>query len=434
MLVVLGLNHNSAPVTIREKMAIKNEDMEKLYKSFLSEHNIQEVFFVSTCNRVEYYLVVDNYLCEKCSLYSPVCEKCDISNTIAKYCSLNAEELSKYTYFASGKEAVKHLFSVASGLDSLVLGEPQILGQIKDSFENAKEYKGMGSYLNRLFEYTVKTAKKVRTFTGISENPVSVSYAAVELAKKIFSNLEEVKAMIIGAGEMCELATRHLVGSNIGGLIFTNRTYDKAVKLADEFNGDAVTFDRFSQKLHEVDIVISSTGAPDYVVTKNMISEAMKKRPDRPMFFIDIAVPRDIDETAASIANIYLYDIDDLKSVVESNKKEREKEARKAWDIVNAATDSFAGQMESLKITPVIKNLREFFEEKRSEELSKFIKKNKITDDEEIEKLNHLLTSTLNKILHVPLTNLKEHALDNEKYTVSEVVEMIFENHHGKDK
>ncbi len=428
MLVVLGLNHNSAPVTVRERMAIKKDDMEQIYRSFLSENNVQEMFLVSTCNRVEYYFVIKDYMCDKCDIHDPICDKCQIYSMVAENCNLEVDDLITYTYFASGRQAVTHLFAVASGLDSLVLGEPQIFGQIKDSFDISKEYMGMGVFLNRLFEFTLKTAKKVRTVTGISENPVSVSYAAVELAKKIFSNLGEAKAMIIGAGEMCELAARHLVGSNIGSIIVTNRTFEKALNLAAEFSGDAVSFDRFPQKLHEVDIIISSTGSQEYVVTADMISEAMKKRPQRPMFFIDIAVPRDIDPLGSSIDNTYIYDIDDLKSVVEANKKEREKEAKKAWDIVNNASFLFDEQMESLKITPVIKNMRNYFEDKKNEELQKYCEKFKITDDKEVEHLNYLLTATLNKILHQPFMNLKEHATDNGKYTIAEAVDMIFNN------
>lgn len=432
MFVVLGLNHNSAPVSVREKMAIKKEDMERQYKNFLGEQSIQELFLVSTCNRVEYYFVIDNYLCDKCDIHTPICDKCEILSIVAKNCSLSMDELSEYTYFASGREAVTHLFSVASGLDSLVLGEPQIFGQIKDAFKISRECNGMGVFLNRLFEFTLKTAKKVRTITGISENPVSVSYAAVELAKKIFANLSEVKAMIIGAGEMCELAARHLYGSNIGGIIVTNRTYEKAVKLSEEFNGEAVSFDEFASRLYEVDIVISSTGSPDYVVTADMIKSAMGRRTARPMFFIDIAVPRDIDPTCADINNIYVYDIDDLKSVVEANKKEREREAKKAWEIVREYASSFDEQMEALKITPVIKHIRNFFEDKRNEELSKYCEKYKITNEEEKEHLNYLLTATLNKILHIPFTNLKEHATDKEKYTLSEAVEIIFNENNKR--
>ncbi len=419
MLVVLGLNHNSAPVTVRERMAIKKEEMEDLYKKFLTENSVQELFLISTCNRVEYYFIIKNYLCDKCDIHSPICDKCEILNIVAQNCNLSVEDLTKYTYFASGKEAVTHLFAVASGLDSLVLGEPQIFGQIKDAFEISKENNGMGGFLNKLFEFTLKTAKKVRTVTGISENPVSVSYAAVELAKKIFSDLSLAKAMIIGAGEMCELAARHLVGSNIGSIIVTNRTFEKALKLAEEFSGDAVTFDRFAQKLPEIDIIISSTGSPDFVVTAEMIKDAMKKRPSRPMFFIDIAVPRDIDPKGAEI---------DLKSVVEANKKEREKEAKKAWDIVHNAAFAFDEQMESLKIIPVIKNIRSYFEEKRNEELQKYCEKFKITDEKEIEHLNYLLTATLNKILHKPFMNLKEHATDNDKYSIAEAMNIIFKN------
>ncbi len=413
---VLGLNHNSAPVNIRERFAVKSEHLEEIYNKMMSDNHIFEVCILSTCNRVEYYIVTDfvEY------------KKSNIVDLVANYCGLDNNELDKYTYYKYSDNAVKHIFSVASGLDSLVLGEPQIFGQVKTAFEHSKEYGGFGNFLNKLYEFTLKTAKRVRTYTGISENPVSVSYAAVELSKKIFSNLNEAKALIIGAGEMCELAVRHLVGSNIGSITVTNRTFEKAKKLADEFNGDAFSFDELSNRLWEADIIISSTGAPDYVVTSEMMKNAMAKRKFRPMFFIDIAVPRDIDPKGAEVANIYVYDIDDLKSVVEANKKEREKEAKKAIDIINIAIDSFNESMEALKIAPVIKKLKTSFDEARIEELRKFCDKNKVTDPDEIAKLNHLVVSTINKILHTPFTNLKQHATDGRKYSIGDAINIIF--------
>lgn len=417
-IIVIGLNHNTATVETREKMAVKPEQYEEYYKKLLADERVSEACIVSTCNRVEYYIVTGLTLCYRCNGI----------DVVSNCTGMDAGEISRYCYCYYGTDAVKHIFSVASGLDSLVLGEPQIFGQIKDAFEKGKENRAMKHFLNRVAEFTLKVAKRVRTNTGISENPVSVSYAAVELAKKIFGDLACAKALIIGAGEMCELAAKHLLGSGIGGITVTNRTYAKAERLAEEFYGKAVAFEDFPDILHEADIIISSTGAPDCVVTADMIKAAMSKRKYKPMFFIDIAVPRDIDPAASAIEYTYIYDIDDLKSVVEANKKEREKEAKKAREMVNTAVEQFEDSMESLKLTPVIVNLRRSFEDKKNEELSRFCEKNKITDPQEKERLDYLISSTLNKILHRPLTNLKQHAADKDKYTVGEAIELIFGN------
>ncbi len=416
-LVVLGLNHNTAPVDVRERMAVENDALEKLYNNLLADDRVYETVVLSTCNRVEYYFVLD----------ISTCHKQNVLELVSDNCNLDQQELEKYIYCSCGQDAVKHIFSVASGLDSLVLGEPQIFGQIKDAFDDAKTYKGMGTFLNRLAEFTVKAAKRVRTYTGISENPVSVSYAAVELAKKIFDNLNEAKALVIGAGEMCELAARHLVGSGIGKITVTNRTFAKAQTLANEFGGDAIEFDKFAMHLHEADIIISSTGATDYVVSGDMIEKAMEKRKNKPMFFIDIAVPRDIDPAGANVENAYVYDIDDLKSVVEANKKEREKEAKKAQEIVVTYVDNFDDAMKMLNVVPTIKQIRQVFDEKQEEELAKYCEKHKITDPAEIERLKYLLQSTMNKILHTPFTNLKKHASDKSQYTINDAISMIFD-------
>lgn len=426
MLVVLGLNHNTAPVSVREKIAIKKEDMKEKYSQLLSYEEIQEVLLISTCNRVEYYFVIDKDECDKCDMVSLLCSRCNVLEIISKNSGLEKKDLLNYTYFISGNEAITHIFSVASGLDSLVLGEPQILGQVKDAIEYSKEFGGMGKFLHKLSDFTIKTAKKVRTQTGISENPVSVSYAAVELAKNIFENLSEARALIIGAGEMCELAARHLVGSNIGKLTITNRTLSKAEALADELNGDIVPFHNFQSKLSEVDIIISSTGSESFVLTYDMVKSVMGARKGKPMFFIDIAVPRDIDPKIGEFDNTYVYDIDDLKHVVEANKKEREKEAKKAWEIIYISAAQFGEQLETLKVTPIIKDIRLLFESKKNEELARFCEKNNITDEKERLKLEYLLTATLNKIMHTPITNLKEHALDTEQYSITEAIQVIF--------
>jgi glutamyl-tRNA reductase len=416
-LAVLGLNHNSAPVEVREKLAVDGEDLARMYSEVMANDRIYEAMIISTCNRVEYYIVTDDFLCNIDSVLEIVSEHCDMDRV----------ELRKYTYIHCGEDSVRHIFRVACGLDSLVMGEPQIFGQVKDSFEACRENGGAGTFMRKLEEFTIKTTKKVRTHTGIGENPVSVSYAAVELASKIFGNLEKKSALIIGAGEMCELASRHLVTAGIGSITVTNRTLFKAENLAEEIGGDVIDFSCFKEKIGEVDIVLSSTGAPDILVSKDDVKSVMPKRKKRPMFFIDIAVPRDIDPEIASLENIYVYDVDDLKAVVEANRKQREKEAVKAEEYILQGLDSFYGWLESMKIVPVIKALRAEFEDTKEAELQRFAGKMKVTDEKELAKMQYLLSAYMNKVLHTPLKNLKNKGASGGKYTLDEAMKILFE-------
>ncbi|KAA0259498.1 glutamyl-tRNA reductase [Deferribacter autotrophicus] len=415
-LAIVGLNHNTAPVEIREKLSLKEDELQKEYSLLLSTERIYETLIISTCNRVEYYIITDDFLCNVEA----------IINRLSERSGIDIMELKNYTYVYCGTEALKHLFKVACGLDSLVLGEPQILGQVKDSFNQARLYGKFGTYLKQLEQFTLKTAKKVRTHTAISENPVSVSYAAVELAKKIFGDLKNNTALIIGAGEMCELAAKHLQTSNINKIYVTNRTFERAVTLANEVNGEPIPFDSFINYLPKVDIVISSTGAPNYIVTYQHIKDIMKKRKYSPMFFIDIAVPRDIDPDISNLDNIYVYDIDDLKDVVEANKREREKEAQKALKFIEYYVEEFNKWLESLKIVPTIKLIRQNFEKIKETELEKFFSKNQIEDADLKKQIDYLLTSYMNKILHNPLTVLKNKSIEKEKYTISEAAQILF--------
>lgn len=415
-LAVVGLNHNTAPINIRESMAVPENKLEIVYQSIFNNDRIYEAMILSTCNRVEYYIVTDDFLCDVETVLEIVSEESGI----------NQHKLRNYTYIHCGNNAITHLFKVACGLDSLVLGEPQVFGQVKEAFVNAKKHGHIGTYLNKIEEATIKIAKKVRTYTGISENPVSVSYAAVELAKKIFGNFKKSNALIIGAGEMCELAAKHLSGTNINNIFVTNRTFEKAEKLARSIDGEAINFDDFIKILPQVDIIISSTGATSYIVTHEQVLKVMSGRKHNPMFFIDIAVPRDIDPEVGNIENIYVYDIDDLKAVVEINKKSRVKESKKALEMVNTATEDFLEWMESLKIVPVIKSLRSTFEEVKALELDRFSNKMNMTSEEK-QLMNRLLTSYMNKVLHTPLTNLKNMGTDKSKHTLPEAIELLFE-------
>ncbi|MCX8084826.1 MAG: glutamyl-tRNA reductase [Calditerrivibrio sp.] len=415
-LAVLGLNHNTAPVEIREKLAVSDEHYEHIYSKILQNSRIYELLILSTCNRVEYYIVTDDFLCNVDTVIAIVAEESGIDRF----------ELRKYTYIHCGLDAVKHIFKVASGLDSLVLGEPQIFGQVKDAFEKAKIYGKFNTFLNKLEESTIRCAKKVRTYTKISENPVSISYAAVELAKKIFSDITNRTALIIGAGEMCELAAKHLHSSGVKKIIVTNRTFERAEHLATLVNGKAVPLEHFHHYLKEADIVISSTGSPNYMVTYDIVKDIMHLRKYEPMFFIDIAVPRDIDPKINELENTFVYDIDDLREVVESNKKLREKEAIKALEIIDRAVSDFEHWLDSLKIIPIIKSLRGQLEEIKNNEIERMCEKLKITDKEEIAKIDAIITSYMNKILHNPLMKLKNSIKDKKHYTLAEAIKVLF--------
>jgi len=416
-LAVLGLNHNTAPVEVRETLAVSGDELSQIYAEIMQNDRIYEAMIISTCNRVEYYIVTDDFLCNIES----------VLGIVSEHCNMERDQLRKYTYIHCGEDSVHHIFRVASGLDSLVMGEPQIFGQVKESFEACREFGGAGTFIRKLEEYTIKTTKKVRTYTGIGENPVSVSYAAVELAAKIFGNLKSHNALIIGAGEMCELAAKHLVTSDIGSITVTNRTMEKAEKLASEVNGNVLPFENYRENLKDYDIVISSTGATELLVTKDDAKNAMAQRKKRPMFFIDIAVPRDIDPAINEVENVYVYDIDDLKAVVEANKKQREKEAVKAEEYIQQGLENFYGWLDSMKIVPVIKSLRASFEDTIEAEVQRFAQKNKVESKDEMVKMHYLLSAYMNKVLHTPLKNLKNKSSEGGKYTLDEAMKILFE-------
>ncbi len=290
---------------------------------------------------------------------------------LAEYHEVQPEEIDANLYSYQGEEAIRHLFRVASSLDSMVLGEPQILGQIKTAYGYAAEFKTAGLILNRFLHKAFSVAKRVRTETAIASNAVSVSFAAVELARKIFDRLDNKGVMIIGAGEMCELAARHFVTNGVSKVLVTNRTFERAEKLAVEFNGKAVPFEYFVDHLAEVDIVMTSTGAPNFILGQRQMEEVLKRRKNRPMFLIDIAVPRDIDPKVNDLDNAYLYDVDDLQGVVQANLKERQKEASKAEAIVEQEIGQFHLWLGNLEVKPTIIALRRKLEEIRQQELDK---------------------------------------------------------------
>ena len=397
-LIVLGLNHKTAPIEIRERLAFPEDRIETALHQVKSLTSLKENMILSTCNRVEIYAAAREI--ENAIL--------DLKHFLSRYHALSLKEFEKSLYSFVGEEAVRHIFRVASSLDSMVVGEPQILGQIKEAYNIAVESKTSGLILHRLLHRAFHVAKRVRTETKIGDRAVSVSFVAVELAKKIFETLEKRTVLLIGAGEMCELAARYLVSGGVEKVLVTNRTYERAAALAQEFKGEAIPFDEIGQGLKKADIVISATDSPQYLIHHDQVTKVIKDRKNRPIFFIDIADPRDIEPKVGDIENVYLYNIDDLQKVADENIKDREKEAQKAESIVQDEVVKFVNWYHSLEVTPTIVALRKRFEEIRNKELEKTLSLHPNFSDKEKQSLGALTSAIINKILHDPLTLLKQ--------------------------
>jgi glutamyl-tRNA reductase len=397
-LLVVGLNHKTAPIEIRECLAFPEDKLiDALYKVHALP-SLKENMIVSTCNRVEVYAVTREI--EKATL--------DLKEFLSRYHGIPLKEFEKRLYVHTGEEAVRHIFRVASSLDSMVLGEPQILGQIKDAYDLSQQVKTSGLILHRLLHRAFHVAKRVRTETKIIIGAISVSSVAVELAEKIFGILEKKTVLLIGAGEMCELAARHLVSVGIDKILVTNRTAERAASLAQEFRGEAVPFEDMAQGLKRADIVISATNSPQYLIRHEQITKVIKDRRQKPIFFIDIADPRDIEPKVGDIENVYLYNIDDLQKVANENMKDREKEAENAETIVQGETVKFVNWYRSLDVTPTIVALRKKFEEIRKKELEKTLSIHPNLSEKERQSLEALTSAIINKILHAPITLLKQ--------------------------
>ncbi|OGP76920.1 MAG: glutamyl-tRNA reductase [Deltaproteobacteria bacterium RBG_16_64_85] len=414
-IVIVGLNHRTAPVEIRERLAFPADTIGHSLRGLVEREEIVEGIILSTCNRVEVCVLAGG---ESYKGATAVKEFLSATHGIAR------DELNGYLYHYEGEEAVKHLFRVSSSLDSMVLGEPQILGQVKDAYGYAAEFRTIGPILDKFYTKAFSVAKRVRTETKVASSAVSVSYAAVELAKKIFGNLKDKTAMLIGAGEMCELAARHLLSAGVKRILVTNRTFERAVKLAGEFDGMPVRFDELLSHLKMADIILSSTGAPHFILKKEDVEEVLRIRKNRPMFFIDMAVPRDIDPDANQIDNVYVYDIDDLNNVIETNLEERQKEAARAEEIVSAEVRNFLRWLEAQQVTPTIVMLRRKFEEVKNAEVAKAIAMLGPEDPKTKKVVESLATSILNKVLHPPITALKK---DVDGRDVTELVATVRE-------
>jgi len=419
----VGLNHDSAPVEIREKLAFSASSVPIALSSFVHSFPSSEAVILSTCNRVEIYATSsDNSL-----------NKETLLDFFSAFHGLPKEKFADHMYHYQDMSAVRHLFFVASSLDSLVRGETQILSQVKEAYMMATSAETTGSILNQLFQRSLNVAKDVHTRTNIGKGKVSISSVAVDLAIKIFKDFSGKTIFIIGAGEMCELVLKHLVERGAKTAIVANRNYDKAKALAEEYAGKAINYENLEDYLPQADIIISSTAAPHYVIHTEHIKNAIKIRRGNPMLLIDIAVPRDINPEVAKIDNVYLYNIDDLQTVADSNIDDREKELGKCQKIIDKEVEEFMAWFEELKIGPAIAQLRNHFHEIGEQELERLRPKLGDIAHEEWEHIVYSMQRTLNKILHDPARVGKEKARNGGGYQYVETIKHLFGIHH-KDK
>ena len=414
-LVTIGLNHNTAPVEIREQLAFSDSRLDAGLQALVGPFDFVEATILSTCNRSEIYAV---------------CEGDDGGERIRRFLAqehgLDIDQLQPCLYELTGTDAAIHLFRVACGIDSLVIGESQILGQVRGGLEAAQHNKAAGLMLNELFQRALKVGKRARTETDIGRGHLSISTAAVELASRIFDRLDGKCALLIGAGEMMTLTARYLVDTGVGRMIVANRTPERAAELARAFAGEALALEDISLQMHDVDIIISSTAAPGFVIHAQMIRDAMHKRRGRPLFMIDIAVPRDIDPKVRDLDNVFLFDIDDLEEVVRSNRQEREHEIGKVEILVEQERAEFDQWLNSLDAGPLIKALRDRAEQLRLDELQRWTTRLAHLSEEDRATVESMLRGYANKLLHEPSVQIKKLAGTDDGYLQLEIVRRVF--------
>ena len=414
-ILLIGINHKTAPVELRECIAFTEDESESALREFSRQPHIKEVLLFSTCNRVEVLVVT----ADKAKAIEAT------KDYIAEANKIPRQEFEDSLYIYEGDEAVRHIFRVASSLDSMVVGEPQILGQVKEAYRMATEARASGVILNRLLHRTFFVSKRIRTETGIGDHAVSISYAAVELGRKIFGSLEGKNVLLVGAGEMAELAVEHLIRNKAEKIYVANRTFENGVALAQRFKGQALRFEEIADSLKLVDIIISSTGSPDYVITRDQVKGVIRIRRNRPIFFIDIAVPRDIDPRVNRLTNSYVYDIDDLQGVIEENIEDRQHEAIKGERIVDEAVIRFREWYASLEVVPTIVALRSKLESIAETEIKKTLQSNKIPESN-IGAIKKMAGSLINKIMHDPTVFLKKDSMPGDKSKHIDTVRKLF--------
>jgi glutamyl-tRNA reductase len=395
-ITLIGINHKTAPVALREILSFTGDEADIALDKLFQQPDIGELVLFSTCNRMEILFIPAQGDGQDC-----------VKTFISRFKSVPVEKFQESLYTYTGDGAIRHLFRVACSLDSMMVGEPQILGQVKKSYRNSVAANTSGVILNRLMHKAFNIAKKVRRETGIGDNAVSISYAATELAGKIFSDISTRSVMLLGAGEMAELAVEHLISNGVKEIVVANRTFCNAVTLSEKFNGKAVKFEEMEGFLKEVDIIISSTGATEFILTAPQIKRIMRSRKNRPLFFIDIAVPRDLDPDINRISNCFLYDIDDLQDIVNDNIDERNKEAVKGERLVDEAVIKFRNWMESLKMVPTIVAIRKKIDAIAEAEIKKTVGAMPHLSPQDHEAIQRMTRSIADKIMHDPILFLK---------------------------
>ena len=410
--LAVGINYNTAPVSVRERLSFPTEILESSLKGLLRVKDIEEAAILSTCNRTEFY----------CS--SNLNNEQTLINWVSETKQINIEDFAPYLYFHTDRSVCRHIFRVACGLDSMVLGEPQILGQMKTAYQAAFDAGALGKNLGTLFQHTLTAAKKVRTDTAIGSSPVSVAFAAVQLAQQIFDKLSEQTALLIGAGETIELAARHFSQQGIGRIIIANRTYDKAHALATQFNGYAISLSELPNHLEEADIVISSTASQLPILGKGRVESALKKRKHKPMFMVDLAVPRDIEAEVDQLRDVYLYTVDDLQNTIDQNMNSRRLAATQAEEIIDTQVDYFLAWLRVQGAQSTILDYRTQAELARDDALLKALAslKNGIPPEDVINRLAYSLT---NKLIHTPSTQIRA-AAENERHDLINAAREIF--------
>ena len=408
----VGINYNTAPVSIRERLAFPAESLDTSLKGLCTQKQINGAAILSTCNRTEFYYQTEEN--------NPNI----LIDWIANNKSIDPVDFTPYLYSHTDSQSIRHMFRVACGLDSMVLGEPQILGQMKTAYQAAYDAGTLGKHLGKLFHHTFSAAKKVRTDTAIGSSPVSVAFAAVQLAQQIFDSLSQQTALLIGAGETIELTARHLHQNNIGRILIANRTFDKAHALATQFNGYAITLAEIPNHLEEADIVVSSTASQLPILGKGSVESAIKKRKHKPIFMVDLAVPRDIEPEVEQLKDVYLYTVDDLQQTIDENMDSRRKAATQAEEIIDTQVEHFLSWMRSQGAQSVIKDFRHHAELTRDEALNKaLLQLNKGRSAEEV--LNLLAHTLTNKLIHTPSAQLREAGANDRHDLVAAARELF---------
>ena len=415
-LFVAGLSHRTAPVEVREPLAMEEDKLRELLRELCATGMLTEAVIVSTCNRVELYGVAA----------VPGEARGVTFRRLCRYRGLDPATVEPLLYTHVDDDAVRHLFRVAASLDSMLVGEPQIVGQVKDAFALAQSSETVGPALHRLFTQAFAVAKKVRAETEIARHAVSVSFAAVELAKKIFEGLQGRAVMLVGAGQMGELAARHLVEQGAFPIYVVNRTWSRAQDLARALSGTAVPFDELQTAMSAVDIVVTSTGSPVPIIDVALVQRVMHGRPGRPLFFVDIAVPRDVEAAVNTLEDVYCYDVDDLRQVVDANMRERRREAQRAETLVDREVGKFAARLRDGDVVPTIVSLRERLEAIRIAEVEKTMARLADASPETRAAIEALSTGIVNKILHAPITKLRESSRAGAGRSWTDLVHELF--------